>query len=297
MDRRKFLKFALSTGALSQIPFWTAPNLNEKTQDLLILHTNDIHSRVEPFPKSDRKYAYQGGLSRLAKTIENIRKTNDYSVLLDAGDVFQGTPYFNFFGGNLEYQLMSEMRYDAGTLGNHDFDGGVAGLHKAMENLRFPLLNCNYDFTASALDKKILPYQIIQKGRVKIGLIGVGIRLKGLVPDALCAGITYHDPISIAESLAKELKKRACHIVICLSHLGFQYENSERVDDIQLAQKTRNIDVIIGGHTHTFMDQPLILANQAGKNVLIHQVGWAGLRLGMIRVRVALQERTVNFIV
>jgi 5'-nucleotidase len=164
-----------------------------------------------------------------------------------------------------------------------------------MQELQFPLLNCNYDFTASDLDRKIFPYHILQKGNLKIGIIGAGIRIKGLIDESMVKGIVYHDPIPLTEQLAKELKQKGCHIVVCLSHLGFQYENSEYPDDITLAQKTKNIDVIIGGHTHTFMDAPLLLKNLAKKNVLIHQVGWAGLRLGVLKLSVNLRTREIKY--
>jgi 5'-nucleotidase len=247
-----------------------------------ILHTNDWHSRIEAFPKDGGRYAGMGGAATRAALIKKIRSEEEHVLLLDAGDIFQGTPYFNFFEGELEYKLMSEMGYDAATLGNHDFDNGIEGIINQLQHAKFDLINCNYDFSKTLLADKVKPYRIFKKGGVKIGVIGVGIELEGLVPKDLYGDIVYRNPVDIASNLAKELKiDKKCDAVICLSHLGFEYQN-DKLSDKKLAEKSSFIDVIIGGHTHTFLPKPITLKNKQNKDVIINQVGWAGLQLGKI---------------
>lgn len=283
INRRNFIKTGATMGALAlfnQIPLDALAK--KKLVKVSILHTNDWHSRIEAFPKDGGKFAGIGGAATRAALIKKIRNEEEHVLLLDAGDIFQGTPYFNFFGGELEYKLMSAMGYDAATLGNHDFDNGIEGITKQLKHATFNFINCNYDFTASALQGVVKPYQIFEKDGVKIGVIGVGIDLNGLVPNQLFEGIKYRDPVSLADNLAKELKlQKKCDAVICLSHLGFEY-NSDKISDKKLAEKTTYIDVIIGGHTHTFLPQPVTIKNNANKEVIVNQVGWAGLQLGKI---------------
>lgn len=248
---------------------------------LTILYTNDWHSRIDPFPENHTRYPGLGGASRRAVLIEEIRKTHDHVLLLDAGDIFQGTPYFNLFGGELEFKLMSAMKYDAVTLGNHDFDAGIDGLVNQMQYASFEFLNANYDFGSTPLKDHVKPYRIFEKGPFRVGVFGIGIELDGLVPDAHHKGVLYQDPIDIANDYARHLKKKKCDLVICLSHLGYKYR-SEKISDVILAEKTENIDLIIGGHTHTFLEKPVLKKNISGKNVAIVQTGWAGLNLGKI---------------
>ena len=249
---------------------------------LTVLHTNDWHSRIDPFPADDPKYPSQGGAARRAALINKIRKEGNHVLLLDAGDVFQGTPYFNYYEGEPEFRLMTLMGYDAATLGNHDFDNGISGLVKMLPHAGFPFVNCNYEFDKTALRDRIKPCQIIRKGPLRIGITGVGIELQGLVPEANFKGIHYNDPIENADKQAAWLKKTAsCDLVICLSHLGYEYP-TWKVSDRLLAANTQYIDLIIGGHTHTFLEEPQIVANKIGNPVIINQVGWAGLRLGRI---------------
>lgn len=249
---------------------------------ITILHTNDMHSRIEPFPMDGSKFQGMGGMSARAVLIDEIRKQNSNLLLLDAGDIWQGTPYFNFFDGELEYKLMNELKYDAATLGNHDFDIGLEGLNKQLPIAKFAMLNANYDFKDTILAGKIEPYKIFQRGEIKIGVFGVGIELEGLVPSKMYGNTVYKDPIPISSDIAHHLRfEQGCHLVICLSHLGYRYEGT-KVSDHILAAETSNIDLIIGGHTHTFLDKPDEVKNKDGKMVLINQVGWAGLMLGRI---------------
>ncbi len=285
MKRRTFLKQGglatvfISTGAyqFSDIP---AHQLTKLT----ILHTNDVHSRIDPFPMDGGKYQGLGGAASRAAMIEQIRKNESAVILLDAGDIFQGTPYFNEFKGEIEFKLMSKMNYDAATIGNHDFDLGIEGLHKQLPHANFDFINCNYDLSDTILQDKVSPYKVYQKGDVKVGVLGVGIELEGLVPKTLFQETKYLDPISSANKTAKLLREELkCQYVICLSHLGYSYRG-DKVSDKDLAAQTSNIDLIIGGHTHTFLKNAETKLNSLGNEVLISQVGWGGINLGRIDV-------------
>jgi 5'-nucleotidase len=281
-SRRSFIKAGLSLAALSSLPAFAGSLGREWEERLTILHTNDWHSRIDPFPINDAKYPGQGGAARRAALINKIRKEQAHVVLLDSGDVFQGTPYFNYYGGEPEFRLMSSMGYDACTMGNHDFDNGTDGLARMLPHANFPWVNCNYDLRESGLADRIKPWQVIRRGRLKIGILGVGIDLDGLVPEKNRKGVFYKNPVQCAADTANILKfDFGCDLIVCLSHLGFQYKDG-KVSDMILAVNSENIDLILGGHTHTFMDKPVVVMNRKGKPVTIHQAGWAGLRLGRI---------------
>ncbi len=286
-SRRDFLNRTTGAGAALLVPGWlnAAALTDGELSKLVILHTNDVHSRVEPFPEDGSKNAGLGGAARRATVIEEIRKNNPNVLLLDSGDIFQGTPYFNFFLGELDIKLMTQMGYEATTMGNHDFDGGLENFEKQMrEHGNFPVIISNYDFSDTVMHDKYVPRHIIQKGDIKIGITGCGIQLDGLVPQQLYGNTKYLDPIVNATKQAEILKHdEKCDLVICLSHLGYKYDN-DKVSDIHLAQKSKSIDLILGGHTHTFMDEPDTYKNLDGHPVVIHQVGWAGIRLGKIDV-------------
>lgn len=213
--------------------------------------------------------------------VENIRKSFPNVLLLDSGDIFQGTPYFNLFGGELELKLMSKLGYDAATMGNHDFDNGLEGFKKVLPEAKFPFLTANYDFTQTLLDEMTKPYTILNKGSWKIGIFGLGIDLKGLVGKKEQGGVRYLDPIGIAQDITRKLKKEHCDLIICLSHLGYHYTNN-KVSDKVLATQTQDIDLILGGHTHTFLKQPETLKNAIGQDVIINQCGFGGILLGRI---------------
>lgn len=290
MDRKNFLK-TVGAGALG---LSLTPNLlSARPLDILskptetkltILHTNDQHSRIEPFDASYSRNPNQGGFARRAALIQKIRQQEQNVLLLDAGDIFQGTPYFNFFGGELEFKLMSMMGYDAATMGNHDFDNGLEGFKKVLPNAKFPFVCSNYDFEDTILEGLTVPYKIFNKNGIKVGLIGVGIELEGLVGKKSYGETEYEDPIEVAEHYAKLLREdKKCDLVICLSHLGYEFrDNPKKVSDKILAAKTSGIDLILGGHTHTFLPEPQQFINKNGRNVLVNQVGWAGLLLGKI---------------
>jgi 5'-nucleotidase len=284
MKRRDFIeKTAASTALLSlglPLTSFTSPG----AKHLTILHTNDVHSYIDPFPADHPKNPNMGGVVRRAALIAAIRKENSNVLLLDAGDIFQGTPYFNYYGGALEFKLMSMMHYDASAIGNHDFDNGVAGLHAQMPHAKFELLSANYDFKNTILDGFVKPYKIFNKNGIKVGVFGLGIALDGLVDKTLYKETVYNNPVEAAQDMIRILKKEQhCDLVICLSHLGYTYKDEpDKICDLKLAELTQDIDLIIGGHTHTFLDKPTIAKNLVGKEVLVNQVGCYGINLGRI---------------
>ena len=290
MNRKKFL----STIGGGTLALTLAPNLllaeNLKFLDqnsdykLTILHTNDQHSRIEPFDSSYSRNPNQGGFARRAALIQKIREEEKNVLLLDSGDTFQGTPYFNFFGGELEFKLMSMMGYDASTIGNHDFDNGLEGFKKVLPNAKFPFICSNYDFKNTILDGQTLPYKVFNKNGIKVGIFGVGIELAGLVGKKSYGETVWQNPIEIAQHYATFLRnEKKCDLVICLSHIGYDYkDNPRKISDKILASQTDGIDLILGGHTHTFLPEPQTFVNKSGKNVMVNQVGWAGLLLGKI---------------
>jgi 5'-nucleotidase len=287
MKRRSFLKTSILGS--SAFVLLSSFRLNRsfqalKEKKLVILHTNDTHSQIEPFPANHPKYPNKGGVARRAKLIDDIRAQEEHVLLLDSGDIFQGTPYFNLFHGELEMKLMSAMKYDAATMGNHDFDIGLDGFLKAKQFANFPFLCANYDFSKTILKEKTQAYKIFHKAGIKIGVFGIGIQLKGLVSADNYGATVYLDPIETANQTAKELHKKGCDFIICLSHLGYSYPDAQKPSDIRLATENEHIDLILGGHTHTFMEAPSIHRNKGNKDTLIHQVGFAGLFLGKIEV-------------
>lgn len=286
MERRDFIKSSLSLVAgAAAIPLTaTAAATATDTETLTILHTNDVHSRIDPFPETDPKFPGKGGIAKRLTLINQIRSTEKNVLLFDCGDIFQGTPYFNLFGGELEFKAMSKMAYDAATMGNHDFDNGIEGFVKMLPHASFPFICSNYDFTNTLLAGQTQKFKIFQKGNIKVGVIGLGIELKGLVPDKLYGKTEYLDPVETANLYGKLLRKQyKCDLIICLSHLGFKYEE-KKISDIELARKTSWIDVIIGGHTHTFLKEPVIEKNAINKKVVINQTGWGGINLGTIKI-------------
>ena len=282
MNRKTFIKSSIYGSAAVGLALNNFSCSSHK--NITILHTNDVHSHIEPFSKDHSEFPNKGGFERRATLISEIRRQNPNTLLFDAGDIFQGTPYFNFYGGEIEFKLMSMLGYDAVTIGNHDFDNGIDGLDKQLPNAKFDIISSNYDFKNTILESKVSDYKIYNKSGIKIGVFGLGIELEGLVSKDLYKETKYLDPIDIANDTAKKLKEtKNCDLVICLSHLGYKYEKfPNKVSDLNLAKSTKNIDLIIGGHTHTFMNKPVVVKNNVGNDVLINQVGCFGLYLGRI---------------
>jgi 5'-nucleotidase len=294
MQRRHFIKQSaaasalLAAGSLGLSAFSNASNRKHIT----ILHTNDTHSRLDPFPEDDARFPNKGGIARRATLIEHIRKENPNTLLLDAGDYFQGTPYFNFYGGELELKFMSMLKYDAATIGNHEFDNGINGLLAQLPHANFPIISSNYDFSNTVLDGYVDKYRIFEKDGIRVGVFGLGIELEGLVTKKLYQETKYYDPIEIAQDMTKILKEeKQCDLVICLSHIGYSYEH-DKVSDVRLAEATSGIDLILGGHTHTFLPRPVVVKNSIDQEVLINQVGFAGINLG--RIDFYFEEKEIN---
>ena len=282
--RREFIQNTLvATGLITLTESAAAKLIKEdKVIKISILHTNDVHSHIEPFPDNHKRYGGKGGVQNRYNLINKIRKETPNTLLFDSGDIFQGTPYFNLYGGELELKLMSKMGYDAATIGNHDFDNGMEGFLKVKQFARFPFICSNYDFSDTLLRDKTLPYKIFYKEGIKVGVFGIGIELDGLVDKKLYGNTNYLDPIHTAQQYADLLKqKHQCNLVVCLSHLGYSYE-SKKVSDKVLATQTSGIDLILGGHTHTFLEKAERLTNKIGGITLVNQVGWAGLNLGKV---------------
>ena len=284
MKRRDFIEKTAASAALVTIGGSLSSFQTNTIKHLTILHTNDVHSHIDPFPADDPRNANMGGVSRRAALIESIRKENPNVLLLDAGDIFQGTPYFNYYGGELEFKLMSMMQYDLSTIGNHDFDNGIQGLHAQMPHAKFEFVSANYDFKNTAMDGLVKPYKIFNKNGIKVGVFGIGIELDGLVDKKMYQETVYSDPLEASQEMVRILKKeQQCDVVICLSHLGYSYRNEpNKICDLKLAELTKDIDLIIGGHTHTFLDKPTVVKNLEGKEVLVNQVGCYGINLGRI---------------
>ncbi|MDR2362006.1 MAG: metallophosphatase [Prevotellaceae bacterium] len=260
---RRTTLLLLLTLALSPVGGWAQTKL-------VILHTNDVHSQVEPAANG------LGGMVRMATYVNDIRATEDHVLLLSAGDFFQGTPYFNLFFGRVEIELMNAMRYDAACLGNHEFDYGMDTLAQRLREARFPIVTANYDVSRTPLRDHVEPYTIIDRGGIRIGVIGIGVDLSSCAFDYLWNGMTIADPIATANALAKQLKNEEhCHLVVCLSHIGHE-------DDFTLAENSSDIDIIIGGHTHHYLQE--VRKNRNGINIPVVQAGKSGLQAGKIEV-------------
>jgi 5'-nucleotidase len=285
MKRRTFIqKTTASTAFISLSGLGLTSCMPSTATKITILHTNDVHSHIEAFGPNDGRNANKGGVARRAALVETLRKNNPNTLLLDAGDIFQGTPYFNFYGGELEFKLMSMLKYDVATIGNHDFDNGINGLYEQLPHAKFDFVSANYDFTNTVMNTHVKPYKTFVKDGIKIGVFGLGIELQGLVNKAAYKETVYLDPIEIAKDMSRVLKtEEGCDLIICLSHLGYEYKKTpSKISDIKLAKATQDIDLIIGGHTHTFLDKPTVETNAVGKSVLVNQVGCYGLYLGKI---------------
>ncbi len=285
LSRKKFIcNAALSAGAMMAGPSIVKAADYFSPLKLTILHTNDTHSRLEPFPMDGGRNQGLGGIAARGELINKIRSEEEHVLLLDAGDIFQGTPYFNLYKGEPEIKAMSAMKYDATTIGNHDFDAGMENLATQLTtHANFPMLIANYDFTGTPMENKTHPYKVFKKGKLKIGVFGISIEGRGLIPDSLFGATKYLDPVQKANETADRLKRNEdCDMIICLSHLGNQYKESNKVSDEVLAKETEHVDLIIGGHTHTFLDNPIVYKNKKSDDVIVNQVGFAGIILGRL---------------
>lgn len=286
LNRRIFIKslaaLVLIAATFGSTPSFAAGPPKKKDVRITILHTNDVHSRIEPFPMDGSRLQGLGGTARRSTLISDIREQEKNVLLLDAGDMFQGTPYFNLFDGQVELEIMSKLGYDAGTFGNHEFDNGTSGILKHFDKAKFPFITSNYDFSNTVLAGKTKEYIVIEKDGIRIGIFGLGVNLEGLVDPKNHEDVIYLDPVEVANRLSSKLKNELnCDLVICLSHLGYSYKE-DKISDMTLVPQTKDIDLIIGGHTHTLLDKPTEVINAAGKVTLVNQVGNGGVRLGRI---------------
>ncbi|WP_299224320.1 bifunctional UDP-sugar hydrolase/5'-nucleotidase [uncultured Psychroserpens sp.] len=284
MKRRDFIQQTAAAASLVSLGGLGLTSFTSKPKKITILHTNDVHSHIDPFGPDDGRNPNKGGVARRASLIKNIRQENPNTLLLDAGDIFQGTPYFNYYGGELEFKLMSMLKYDLATIGNHDFDNGIDGLYAQLPHAKFDFVSANYDFSNTILDTHVKPYKTFIRDGIKVGVFGLGIQLHGLVDNNLYKETKYLDPTETAQDMSRILKENEqCDLIICLSHLGYNYKHlPDKISDLKLAETTKNIDLFIGGHTHTFLKKPTVVKNIENKNTLVNQVGCYGINLGKI---------------
>ncbi|HEV8427977.1 MAG TPA: metallophosphatase [Pyrinomonadaceae bacterium] len=280
INRRTFLTTAAAFGAtIAGCPRELLAASAAETV-ITILHTNDTHSQIDPLPANDID-AGKGGVARRATLVKRVRKENPNTLLIDAGDVLQGTPYFNFYKGEVEYKAMSAIGYDVGTLGNHEFDNGVEALAAALKFANFDVVSANYDVKGTVLEQRVKRYVVKTAGGIKIGLFGLGISPVGLITPDNFKGLTYIDPIIAAREVVKKLREEeGCALVVCMSHLGY-FEKGDRGDSF-VASQVDGIDFVASGHTHTFMKEPVTTTQPCGAKTYVFQVGKSGIYVGRV---------------
>ncbi|KAF5028699.1 Trifunctional nucleotide phosphoesterase protein YfkN [anaerobic digester metagenome] len=282
-NRRDFLKTLLAAGATLAVPRVLQAGANQKTKRIVILQTNDTHSQIDPLPQSHHRYPGMGGFAARAALINKIRGEGYPVLLFDSGDIFQGTPYYNMYGGEVEMKLMSEMNYSAATIGNHEFDKGLDGLADAMEFATFPFIASNYIFNHPRLSKSVKKYKIFTFGKIRIGVFGLGVYPYGLINKLTFGDTEYRDPVLTAAEMAHKLKKEEkCSMIVCLSHMGYKADDEDHVADFELAKQSKNIDLILGGHSHTLLSKPVTTYNSDNKQVIITQNAYAGVRMSRV---------------
>jgi len=252
---------------------------------ITVLHTNDTHSQIDPILSNDKTYPDKGGVARRAILVKRIRKENANTLLIDAGDVLQGTPYFNFYKGEVEYKAMSLIGYDAGTIGNHEFDNGVESLATALQFANFDIVSTNYDVRGSALEKKVKTHVVKEVGGVRVGLFGLGISPIGLITPENFQPLKYLDPVRMSRGVVKLLREQEkCALVLGMSHLGYypKPKDADEIGDTQMASQVDGIDFIASAHTHTFMEKPVLQKTPNGGNTIIFQVGRSGIYVGRV---------------
>ena len=248
----------------------------KKEKQLVILHTNDTHSQIEPLKNEDGSTS--GGIYDRAAIIDQTRKEYKNVLLVDAGDFCQGTPYFNYFKGKMEVKFMNLLGYQAATLGNHEFDNGSRKLAKVLKKAEFPVVCANYIFFNKKLNSIVKKYVILEIGGKKIGIFGLLTDIKTLTQPKNYKELKYLNAIDVADCMVKELREtEKCDYVICLSHLGLDKGTEENPDDTMLAEQVKGINVIVGGHTHSVLEKPKIV-----NGTVIVQTGKKGARIGKL---------------
>lgn len=262
---------------------------------IVILHTNDTHSQIEPFAPTHKNYGGLGGVVRRMAIIDSIRNAEPNVLLVDAGDAIQGTPYFNLFGGDAEFEAMNAMGYQVRTLGNHEFDAGLEKLAQLIKNSTADFISTNYDLSATPLAGLVKPWTIREIGGYKIGFLALNVNPENLIPAESCQGVVFNDPIETANRTARLLKKKGADLIVVLSHLGYTAQEKSDMTDPQVAAASTDIDIIIGGHSHTEINPDKIAANpdsnirfrvknRKGRDVIIAQTGMSGAYLGCITI-------------
>jgi len=255
---------------------------SNRSIELLLVHTNDTHSCIEPLdPYSvNRSIADKGGYIRRSTLLNDMRELEPELLLLDCGDFSQGSAYYSLYKGEVEVRLMNHMKYDAATIGNHEFDFGIDNMVRLFEMAEFPIVCCNYDFGTTPLKDIVKPYTIVYKKGLKIGLLGVCPEMEGLVTKENYDGITYMSPIECGNKVADYLKNEEhCDLVIAISHLGWKKPElggpsaDGQIWDQDFISFTRNIDIVVGGHSHTYFQHPEYVNNLDGKPVICNQMG------------------------
>jgi 5'-nucleotidase len=274
-------------------PDTSEPEDNDKEEDntqadndeFVILFTNDFHSQIEPTDKNLDYNADRGGAKRLKAVIDSVRTAEPYVLLADAGDLVQGTYYFSLLNGVVEMMMLDELGYDIRTVGNHEFDKKLVGLGEMFAMSKVPVVSTNYDFSNTALAQYVKSSKILNAGKLKIGFIGLGVMLEGLVDPTSCEGVQWQNAVNVADDEAARLREQGADMVIALSHLGYEKNNDIYYMDRGVALKTRNIDMIIGGHSHTFINYPDYVTNLDGEKVPIVQTGSKGICLGYAKIK------------
>jgi 5'-nucleotidase len=278
INRRTFLTTSAAFGAT----LFALPRVILSAADtvITILHTNDTHSQIDPLPANDAN-AGKGGVARRATLVKRVRKENPNTLLIDAGDVLQGTPYFNFYKGEVEYKAMSAIGYDVGTLGNHEFDNGVEALAKALSFANFDIVSANYDVKGTVLEQRVKRYVVKTLAGIRVGLFGLGVSPVALITPDNFKGVTYIDPVVAARDVVKKLREEErCALVVAMSHLG--YNADAKTGDSFVASQVDGIDFIASGHTHTFMKEPVTQTQPCGAKTTIFQVGKSGIYVGRV---------------
>jgi 5'-nucleotidase len=278
INRRTFLTTSAAFSAmLAVLPHEI---LSAADTIITILHTNDTHSHIDPLPANDAN-AGKGGVARRATLVKRVRKENPNTLLVDAGDVLQGTPYFNFYKGEVEYKAMSAIGYDVGTLGNHEFDNGVEALAAALKFANFDIVSANYDVKGTVLEQRVKRFVVKTVGGIRVGLFGLGVSPVALITPDNFKGVTYIDPVIAARDVVKKLREEErCALVVCMSHLG--YNADAKSGDSFVASQVDGIDFIASGHTHTFMKEPVTQTQPCGAKTTIFQVGKSGIYVGRV---------------
>ena len=262
-------------------------------QKLVILHTNDTHSAIMPLSRNlgDTLLAGRGGYLRRMELVRREREAEPGLLLFDSGDFSQGSPYYTLFKGDVEVGLMNMMRYDAATLGNHEFDFGLDNLARLLRKARFPVVCANYDFSGTPLEGLVKPYVVIEREGLRVGVFGLSPRLDGLVAKENYGGVVYNDPIEAARKAVKALRSgERCDVVVCLSHLGWAQAQPD-IDDSTMIAGTRGIDLVLGGHSHSYFEKLEHVRDADGRSVPVDQNGKHGVFVGKMEMSLKVEGK------